>query len=41
MVVPGHELEDVETVVEEHESFVVVEKTPPDARRIAEETDPR
>jgi hypothetical protein len=41
LVVPGHELPDVETVVEEHEGFVVVEKTRPEARRLAEETDVR
>lgn len=36
---PGHEIVDVEHVVERHEAFVVVEKDPGPARRVAEETD--
>jgi len=39
-VVAGHEIEDVERVVERHEHYVVVEKIGR-AREIAEETDPR
>jgi hypothetical protein len=38
-VVPGHALEDVETVIEETDRFNVVEKHPREAR-IAEATDP-
>jgi hypothetical protein len=41
IVVPGHELEDVETIVEPHEGYVVIEKIPPEARRLAEDTSPR
>jgi hypothetical protein len=39
-VLAGHELPDVEVVVERHESFVVVEKQGL-AAVVAEETDPR
>jgi hypothetical protein len=38
---PGHELPEVETVVEQHETYVVVEKKPGDAALVAEATDPR
>jgi hypothetical protein len=38
-VVPGHALEDVETVVEETDRFQIVEKHPREAA-IAEATDP-
>ena len=41
VVKPGHEIGDVETVVESHDGFVIVEKTAPTARRVAAETDPR
>jgi hypothetical protein len=41
LVLPGHEMTDVESLVEQHEEFVVVEKLPGEPRRIAEETDPR
>jgi hypothetical protein len=41
IVVPGHELPDLEVVVEPHDGYVVIEKTPPEARRIADETSPR
>ncbi len=41
IVLRGHQLDDLETVIEEHESFFVIEKTPAEARRIAEEMDPR
>ena len=36
-IVPGHELPDVERVVERHEAYLVVEKTDPDAAKAAEE----
>jgi hypothetical protein len=40
-VVPGHELPDVERVVERHPTYVVVEKQDPEAAEVARETDPR
>jgi hypothetical protein len=40
LVAPGHELADVETVVERHESYVVVEKRG-ESGRIAAREDPR
>ena len=40
-VVPGHEVADVETVLESHPDWVLVEKDEADARDVAEETDPR
>ena len=36
-VVPGHEDDQVERVVEEHDSYFVVEKTDPDAAKAAED----
>jgi hypothetical protein len=39
-VVPGHEVPDVESVIEHHEDWVVVEKTP-GVEDILERTDPR
>ena len=41
IVVPGHEIPDVETVLESHSDWALVEKAEPEAREIAEETDPR
>jgi hypothetical protein len=41
LVVPGHELLEVEDVVEEHEAFTVVRKKAGDAAEIAIATDPR
>jgi hypothetical protein len=41
IVVPGHQIDQIETVVEDHGSFVVIEKTPQEAKQIAEELDPR
>ena len=41
IVKPGHEVPDVEQVVERAGSHVVVEKSVPVARRLAEDTDPR
>ena len=40
-VVPGHEVADVETVLESHPDWVLVEKEEAAARDAAEETDPR
>jgi hypothetical protein len=41
IVLRGHQLDDLERVVEDHETFFVIEKTPEEAKRIAEATDPR
>ena len=41
LVVPGHEIIDVESVVEETPGYSVVRKRAPEAERIAELTDPR
>jgi len=38
---PGHQIPDVETVVEQHEDYVVVEKHAGDPAGLAAETDPR
>ncbi len=40
-VVPGHELPEIERVVERHPSYLVVEKEDPEAEQVARETDPR
>jgi len=40
-VVPGHELPEIEAVVERHEGYFVVEKHQEDAEEVARETDPR
>jgi len=40
-VKPGHEVEDVETVVERKDGYWVVWKAPGAPQRIARETDPR
>ena len=40
-VVPGHELADVEHVVEEHEGYSVIRKHEGSAAVVAEVTDPR
>jgi hypothetical protein len=40
-VLPGHEVADVETVVETHPDWLLVRKDDPEAREVAEETDPR
>jgi len=37
-VVPGHELPEVEKLVERHETYLVVEKTEDEAAEVAEET---
>jgi hypothetical protein len=41
LIVPGHELPDVETVVERHDRYSVVEKHEGVPARLAEATDPR
>jgi hypothetical protein len=38
-VVPGHEVPDIERVVERHPNYLVVEKQDPDAEEVARETD--
>ncbi len=40
-VLPGHEQPEMEKVVDDHESYRVVMKENSEARRVAEETDPR
>jgi hypothetical protein len=40
-VYPGHELPDVETVVERHKTYHVVAKNHGEPKIVAEETDPR
>ena len=40
-VILGHQLPEVESVVERHPTYVVVEKREADAQEIARETDPR
>lgn len=40
-IIPGHEEPDVETVVEEHERYVIVRKRPGEPEQIAEQLDPR
>ncbi len=39
-VVPGHEVPDIERVVERHPNYLVVQKQDPDAEEVARETDP-
>lgn len=41
IVLRGHQIDEIETVVEDHGSFIVIEKTPQEAKQIAEEMDPR
>lgn len=40
-VVPQHEQPEIETVIERHPSYFVVEKREEDAQEVARETDPR
>ena len=40
-VVSGHEMPDVEEIVERHKTHDVVRKTASDAQKVAEATDPR
>jgi len=39
-VVPGHEILDIETVIADEGSYYVVRKDAPEARMLAERTDP-
>ena len=41
MVVPGHEIPDVETVVHDRGVYVVLRKQGHEAEQLAVETDPR
>jgi hypothetical protein len=41
IVKPGHEIDEVEHLLERHDGYAVVEKDPGPARRVAEETDTR
>jgi hypothetical protein len=41
VVCPGHEVPEVESVVEEHEDYIVIRKRAGEPERIAERTDPR
>jgi hypothetical protein len=41
IVLPGHEMLDIETVVDDHGSYRVVQKEDADAREVVEDTDPR
>jgi len=41
VVVPGHEIPDVEDVLEETERYAVLRKRPGTPERVARETDPR
>ena len=41
IVVPGHQIDEIEAVIADHGTFYVIEKTPPEARQVAEEMDPR
>ena len=40
-VVAGHELPEIEQIVERHPNYLVVEKQEEDAEQVARETDPR
>jgi hypothetical protein len=40
-VVPQHEQPEIETVIERHPGYFVVEKREQDAQEVAQETDPR
>lgn len=40
VIVPGHELQDAETVMEEHEGWAIIEKEP-EVLEITRTTDPR
>ena len=40
-VVPGHELPEIESIVERRPAYLVVEKHQADAQEVARETDPR
>ena len=40
-LLPGHQVPDVETVLESHPDWVLIEKVEADARDVAKETEPR
>jgi len=40
LLVPGHEVPDVETVIERHEAWLIIEKAP-EVRETVERLDPR
>ena len=41
VIAPGHDIPDVETVLEKHDEFHIIEKVHPEPEQIAEQTDPR
>jgi hypothetical protein len=41
VLLPGHEMLDIEEVVDAQDGYRVVRKQDPDAREVAEESDPR
>ena len=41
IVLRGHQIDEIETVIEDHGSFIVIAKTPEESQQIAEEMDPR
>ncbi len=41
VVRPGHVVLDIEHIVEADDDYCVIEKDPPEAKRVAEKTDPR
>jgi hypothetical protein len=41
VVIPGHEIPDVETVIEQHDGFHVIRKDPGGPAEVARELDPR
>lgn len=41
LVVPGHEDESIESVVDSHGHYLIVRKRPGEPQRVAEATDPR
>lgn len=41
IVLPGHQIDEMEVVIKDHGAFYVIEKTPREAKRIAEDMDPR
>jgi hypothetical protein len=41
IVLRGHQLDDIENVIEDHGTFFVIEKTPEEAKHVASEMDPR
>lgn len=41
VVVPGHEIPAVESIVEQHETFLIIRKDTGEPAKLARETDPR